>query len=257
MKVQLVSFPAYSRLTSGKRHQRIDAISKVLNESSADFVMFSQRVLKDPEDLKVIRALVKNKSITAFVELKEYEGLSGNCMYLYQNGHWMYIDSQIFAESSEAKKDVIEYLIDDFRGNHFNMRRQFTVGGKKFLVINCGENNILKGATGIAEFRRNEVWLKEWFEDTLDSVDVVLNPVHTKWGYFEKFLARIRKFSEHERYCFSNTQMEGSQFENAVKNPDHNTTHVAMHNSEPLAPISTEVLDAGDEKVLVQTFEVK
>jgi hypothetical protein len=256
MKIQLVSFPVYSRLTNEKRHQRIDAISKVLNESSADFVMFSQRVLKDTDDLRVIRALVKNKSITAFVELKEEKGLKGNCMYIFQNGQWMYMGCQLLSESSDATRDAIEYLLDDFRGNHFNMRRQFVVGGKRFLVINCGENNILKGATGIAEFRLKDICHKDRFEEVLDSVDIILNPVHTKWGYFEKFLARIRKFSEHDRYCFSNTQIEGNQLENAVKNPDHNTTHVAMHNSEPLAPISTEVVDAGEEKVLVQTFEV-
>ena len=256
MKIQLASFPAYSRLTNENRHQRIDAIVKILNESPADFVMFSQRVLKDPEDLKVIRALVKNKSITAFIELKEDKGLKGNCMYIFQNGQWMYMDCQIFSEPENVTKDAIEYLINDIRGNHFNMRRQFVVEGKKFLVINCGENNILKGSSGIAEFRRNEFWLKEWFEDALDSVDVVLNPVHDRWSRFGHFLTRIRKFSEHERYCFSNTQMEGNQLENALKSPDHNTTHIAMHNSEPLAPISTEVVDAGEEKVLVQTYEV-
>lgn len=256
MKIQLVSFPAYSRLSNEKRHQRIDAIVKILNESPADFVMFSQWVLKDTDDLKVIRSLVKNKSISAFIELKEEKDLKGNCMYIFQDGQWMYMGCQLFAESSEAKRDAIKYLLDEIRGNHFNMRRQFVVSGKRFLVINCGENNILKGSSGIAEFRLNDFCYESLFEEALDSVDIVLNPVHDRWSRFGHFLTRIRKFSEHKRYCFSNTQMEGNQLENALKSPDHNTTHVAMHNSELIAPISTEVVDAGEEKVLVQTFDV-
>lgn len=256
MKIQLASFPAYSRLTKEKRHQRIDAIVKILNESPADFVMFSQWVLRDTEDLRIIRALVNNKSVSAFIELKEANGLNGNCMYIFQDGQWMYMDCQIFSESSDAKKYAIKYLLDDVRGNHFNMRRQFVAGGKRFLVINCGENNFLKGSSGIADFRFKDCCIDSLFEEVLDSIDVVLNPVHDRWSRFGHFLTRIRKFSEHNRYCFSNTQMEGSQFENALKSPDHNTTHVAMHNSEPLAPINTEVVDAGAEKVLLQTYEV-
>ena len=256
MKVQLVSFPVYSRLTGEKRFERRDLIIRILNESSADFVMFSQHVLKEQRDLTMIRALVKNRDISAFLELNEKKGLNGNCMYLFQNGEWVYMDCQLFAESKDATLSEIIYLIEDLRGYHFNMRRQFSVAGKKFMVINCGENNILKGSTGIAEFRLKDPVLKEVFEKELDKVDVILNPVHTTWGRFGNFLTRIRKFSEKGRYCFSNTQMVGNQLENAVKNPDHNTTCVAMHDSELIAPISTEVLDAGDEKVLVQTFEV-
>ena len=71
MKIQLVSFPVYSRLTSEKAYERIELIAKILNNSSVDFVMFSDSVLKNSEDLIVIRSLVNNKSISALIELKE------------------------------------------------------------------------------------------------------------------------------------------------------------------------------------------
>ena len=46
MKILLVSFPVYSRLSAKEREFRINVISNVLNETSADFVMFSEHVLK-------------------------------------------------------------------------------------------------------------------------------------------------------------------------------------------------------------------
>lgn len=45
MIVQLVSFPI-SRLTLKEREYRIDTISRILNETDADFVMFSEHILK-------------------------------------------------------------------------------------------------------------------------------------------------------------------------------------------------------------------
>ena len=258
MKIQLASFPVYSRLTREKVYERIELIARVLNNSSVDFVMFSDSVLKKSEDLIVIRSLVNNKSISALIELKEKKGLNGNCMYLFQNGEWIYISEQLFAEAEDANEANIECLVYDIDGKHFNMRRQFSVGGKKFLVLNCGENNILKGSTGVAEFRlKSRSDLEERFEKCLNEVDIVLNPLHTRWGRFGNFLTRIRKFSENDRYCFSSCQMEGNQLENALKQPDNNTTHVAMYNSELIAPTKTEVMEAGEEKVLVQTFEIK
>lgn len=258
MKIQLVSFPVYSRLTRVMKYERIELIAKILNNSSIDFVMFSEHVLKDSSDLIVIRSLVKNKSISAFIELNEFSGLNGNCMYLFQDGQWIYISNQVFAESKKANKASIKYLVDELDGKHFNMRRQFSVSGKKFMVFNCGENNILKGSTGVAEFRlKGEYTLEEKFERRINEVDIVLNPVHTKWGWFAKFLARIRKFSENKRYCFSSCQLEDGQLEKAVENPRNNTAHVAMYNSDFIAPIETEVMEAGDEKVLVQTYEIK
>lgn len=254
MKVQLVSFPVYSRLTANRHYERVNAISKILNESTADFVMFSEHIFKDRSGLKDIEKQVHNKAITALLELNEGKGLNGNCMYLFQNGKWRYIDGQVFSESKEAVGSNIEELIKCLCGDYDFDDRRFTVAGKKFLIIHCGENNILKGSTGIAEFRMNDrPDLEERFEKLLNSVDVVLNPVHTKWGRFGNFLTRIRKFSENGRYCFSNCQMEGNQLEAARKNPAHNTTHVAMHNSELIAPIYTNE----DEEYLVQTFEIK
>lgn len=255
MKVQLVSFPKYARMTLKRYSERLAATCKILNETDADFVMFSEHLFRDPEILKAIRKLVKNKSVTALIELNERNGYEGNRTYLLQDGEWSDMGGQVFSIPEEVAGGI-ECLIDAMCGE-YECKRQFIVSGKKFLFIQCGENHILKGSSGIAKFRlQNRPDLESRFEELLNSVDIVLNPVHDRWGRFGHFLARLRKFSENGRYCFSNCQMVGNQLEAARKSPAHNTTHVAMHNSEQIAPISTEIVDAGNEKVLVQTFEV-
>ena len=87
MIIQLVSFPKYQRLTATECINRMDTISKILTSSNADFIMFSEHVLKSEDDLYALLKLRKyNKKITALFELKESNGLSGNRLYLLQNG---------------------------------------------------------------------------------------------------------------------------------------------------------------------------
>lgn len=253
MLIQLVSFPKYSRLTFEQSRKRVNTIIDVLNKTSADFVMFSDSVLRNTDCIEMIRPFVRNKSVTALLEFKNGRGLSGNQMYLFQNGEFTYLGCQLFSIPEDAAL-YGEELIESCENNFNSFRRQFTVRNKRFLVIQCGENNILKGSKGIAEFRLKDCpELEHRFEAVLHAVDVVLNPIHTRWGRFGNFLTRIRKFSENNRYCFSCAQMEGKQLDTARKNPNHNTTHVAMLNSELIAPIYTN----SDEEYLVQTFEIE
>lgn len=252
MHILLVSFPKYARLTLERERKRVNAIIKILNETSADFVMFSDSVLRNTDYLDTIRALVKNKSVTALMEFKEKAGLIGNRMYLLQNGEITDLGYQLFSIPEDAAL-CGEALVESCENKYDSFHRQFTVGNKRFLVIQCGENNILKGSKGVAEFRLKDCpELEQRFETVLNDVDVVLNPVHTRWGRFGNFLTRIRKFSENNRYCFSCAQMEGNQLDTARMTPNHNTTHVAMLNSELIAPFYTN----SDEEYLVQTFEL-
>lgn len=252
MIIQLVSFPVYARLTLDKCDERVKIIVKILNETSADFVMFSDSILRDPSYLKIIKRLVHNKSVTALLEFKVKPGVKGNQMYLFQNGDFTYSGHQLFSSPEEASS-WCDAVIDISTNKYEDFRRQFVVGKKRFLIVQCGENNILKGSTGTAEFRiKNRPDVEKQYEDILNNVDIVLNPVHTRWGRFGNFLTRIRKFSENGRYCFSCAQMEGSQLESARKNPSHNTTHVAMFNKELVTPVFTNK----DEDYLLQTFEI-
>ena len=249
MIVQLVSFPI-SRLTLKEREYRIDTISRILNETDADFVMFSEHILKSKDDLFKIGENVRHKHITALFELDELKGLKGNKLYLLQNGKINNLETnQIFSTSEKATENNIEFLIEELV-----QHRQFDVAGKHFLVIQCGENNILKGNTGSADFRlQNRPDLKRRFFGILNGVDIVLNPVHSRWGRFGCFLCRMRKYSEKKRYSLSCTRIvDNNQLKLARKNPDHNVTHVVMHSKRRISPIYTNQV----EDYLLQTYEI-
>lgn len=259
MKIQLVSFEKHARYTSKLQITRPNAIAEFLSHSTADFVMFSEHALRTQDALTVVQLFNSNKKIIALLELREGKTLNGNRMYLLHEGEWSYIGNQVFSTSDEVEPSLVDALLETLEGKYkrFGDKRQFEVGGKNFLVLQCGENNILKGLSGIAEFRlRNHPDLENRFNDILESVDVVLNPVHERWGRFGSFLARMRKFSENGRYCFSCTQMQENMLESAINNPTHNTTQIVMHNGELVPPVSSEVIDTGSEQFLVQTYEI-
>lgn len=259
MKIQLVSFEKHARYTSKLQVIRPTAMAEFLSHSSADFVMFSEHALRTQDDLTIVQLFNGNNGITALLELKEGKTLNGNRMYLLKNGEWSYIGNQVFSTSEEADPCHVDALLEILEGKYKRSgdTREFEVAGKKFLILQCGENNILKGLSGTAEFRlKNYPDFETRFNAILENVDIVLNPVHVRWGRFGSFLARLRKFSENGRYCFSCTQMEGNMLESATNDPTHNTTQVVMHNGELISPISTEVIDIGCEKFLVQTYEI-
>ncbi len=102
MIVQLVSFPI-SRLTFKERKYRIDTISRIINDTDADFVMFSEHILKSKDDLFKIGEIIRNKNITALFELDELRGLKGNKLYLMQNGKIKDLETnQLFSTSEKA-----------------------------------------------------------------------------------------------------------------------------------------------------------
>jgi len=259
MKIQLVSFKKHARYTSKLQITRPNAIADFLSNSNADFVMFNEHALRNQDDLTIVQNFNGNKKIIALLELKEGKTLNGNRMYLLQKGKWSYIGNQVFSTSDDVDSSHVDALLETMEGvyDRTGERRQFEVAGKNFLILQCGENNILKGLSGTAEFRlKNHPNLERRFNDILERVDVVLNPVHERWGRFGSFLARMRKFSEDNRYCFSCTQIQENMLESAKNNPTHNTTQVVMHNGELVSPISSDVIDTGCEQFLVQTYEI-
>lgn len=253
MVIKLVSFPSWNRLSSKQRKLRISTVVEILNEKDADFVMFSEWVFNNKEDLNSVCQLVHNEKVTALFELKLSRGLVGNQLFLLQNGKIIDLKThQIFSKHKDATEENIERLIDELE-----RQRQFKVGEKHFLVIQCGENNILKTQRGIknrAEFRLQNRNLKKRFDKVIDSVDVILNPVHTKWGRFYDFTCRLYKFSEKKRCCFYCSQLEGNQLINAKNNPEKNTAQRAMKNRKLLSPHFCSEINNQD--FLLQTYEI-
>ena len=79
----------------------------------------------------------------------------------------------------EATPENISKLIDELESH-----RTFEVNGKRFLIIQCGENSILKTIKGEkykSGFCLQDRDLKKKFNAIIDSVDVILNPSHNYW----------------------------------------------------------------------------
>ena len=253
MIIKMVSYPSWNRLSSKQRKLRISTIVEILNKKDADFVMFSEWVLNNKEDLNSVCQLVHNEKVTALFELKLSRGLVGNQLFLLQNGKIIDLKThQIFSDHKDATEENIERLVGELE-----RQRQFKVGEKRFLVIQCGENNILKTRRGVknrAEFRLQNRNLKKRFDKVIDSVDVILNPVHTKWGRFYDFTCRLYKFSEKNRCCFYCSQLEGNQLVNAIKSPEKNTAQRAMKSRRLLAPLVCS--DTRNQDYLLQAYEI-
>lgn len=253
MIIKLVSYPSWNRLSSKQRKLRISTVVEILNKKDVDFVMFSEWVFNNIEDLNSVCQLVHNEKVTALFELKLSRGLVGNQLFLLQNGKVIDLKThQVFSEHKDATEENIERLLDELE-----CHRQFIVGEKRFLVIQCGENNVLKTQRGVknrAEFRLENSNLKKRFDKVIDSVDVILNPVHTKWGRFYDFTCRLYKFSEKKRCCFYCSQLEGNQLINAINSPEKNTAQRAMKNRKLLSPHFCS--DINNKEFLLQTYEI-
>lgn len=253
MIIKLVSFPYADRLSAKSRKLRINIVSDILNEKNADFVMFSEWIFDNMDDLKKVYQLTHNKRVTALFELNLASGLDGNNLFLLQNGKIKDLKThQIFSTPKEATEENIENLIRELETH-----RQFVVNDKHFLILQCGENNILKTTRdkeNCSEFRlSNRSDLKNRFDKVINSVDVILNPLHTKWGRFYDFSCRLYKFSERKRYGFYCCQLTDNQLINAVKNPQKNTAQRAMKSRKILAPLLTE---SPNNSYLLQAYEI-
>ena len=253
MIIKLVSYPSWNRLSPKQRKSRISTVVDILNKKDADFVMFSEWVFNNKEDLNSVCQLVHNEEITALFELKLSRNLVGNQLFLLQNGKIVDLNThQIISNHKDATEENIERLLDELESH-----RQFMVGKKRFLVIQCGENNILKTQRGVkngAEFRLQNRNLKKRFDKVMDSVDVILNPVHTKWGRFYDFTCRLYKFSEKKKCCFYCSQLEGNQLVNAIKSPEKNTAQRAMKSRRLLSPLFCS--DTSNQDYLLQAYEI-
>ena len=109
MIIKLVSYPSWNRLSSKQRKLRISTVVEILNKKDVDFVMFSEWVFNNIEDLNSVCQLVHNEKVTALFELKLSRGLVGNQLFLLQNGKVIDLKThQVFSEHKDATEENIE-----------------------------------------------------------------------------------------------------------------------------------------------------
>ncbi len=256
MIIKLVSYPDWNdSLSLADRKLRIRTAAEILNAKDSDFVMFSEWIFTSKNDLNKLAESVHNKKVTALFELKLASGLKGNRLFLLQNGEIKDLKThQILKNRDEATPENISKLIDELESH-----RTFEVNGKRFLIIQCGENSILKTIKGEkykSGFCLQDRDLKKKFNAIIDSVDVILNPSHNYWPRIYDFLCRLHTFSEKRRYCFYCTQLNlnGNMLANAHLHPEKNSAQRCYHSRRLIAPIYNS--DKEEINYLLQAYEI-
>ena len=204
MKVETVSF--YTRMSKVKR---VKNVTDIINSSDADLIMFGGHTLKSIEDIYYLENSIKNTKTTVLFEVHKINE-SGflklrNCLYFIKNGLIQNMFThQFFSTSGEI--DDNESLCERYI-NELETRRIFEVGDMKCLVILCGENNIIRN---IQTEHNRPVFrlpqrkdLENRFFNILNSVDIVLNPMHSPMGNQGKVEQRRILLSNKNRFYFS------------------------------------------------------
>lgn len=180
---------------------RLKHVIQIINNSTADLIMFAGHSLIRKNDVTELKRSLKNKKCSVLFETKE----GGNHLYRIEDGKVIDMNThQVFSQSKEVNKapEKAEFLIDELESH-----RCFEVLGQKCLVLQCGELNILKNyqAEGnCVAFRfDNNPALEKRFFNLLSHVNIILNPIHLPMGNQGKLSKRRYLLSSDGRAYFS------------------------------------------------------
>lgn len=209
MNVELVSLR-----NSITKKKRLDVVSDIVNQSKSDLVLFCGHTVFDWNDCIELSGRVTNTDSLILFEAKTIDESSfirrKNCLFQIEKGRILNMfTNQFFATSQEigGNELLCEHYIDELE-----TKRCFSVKGKKCMVLQCGEVNIIKNIqkeNNRPVFRlQNRVDLEKRFFNLLNSVDLVLNPVHTPMGNQGKMEKRREMLSANKRYYFSTSNSD-------------------------------------------------
>ena len=226
---------------------KVQAVTEILNHVEADFILFPGYSLNNIKDLKKVTQNITSQ-VNALLEVKEMSVFRFNNLFLVRNGIIRNMHtSQLFARSSEIQgnRELAEWLLTDLE-----QRRSFSIDGKRFLVLDCGENNILRNVRsdgGRARFRfDDDKELAARFEEVINNTDIVLNPTHTALGELGVMTRRMAWLSENGRYYFTTSNAIQEIVDHKAKKTkikrnrlplDSKILHYAFHNGEEIEPV--------------------
>lgn len=201
MKIQLTSF---QNGLSDK--SRLDLTSRIINNSTANLILFSGHTIGFVNEIEELRVALKNNNTEVVFELESINsGKINNCLYHIKNGKINNLyTNQIFTQSGEIENN---YELGGRLINELETRRKLSINGLNFLIIQCGEINILKNIQNEGnrvEFRLlvNKK-LSNSFKQIIKDTDVILNPIHTPMGNQGKIQKRREFLSSKSKYYFS------------------------------------------------------
>jgi hypothetical protein len=232
MRIELVSlrYDLY-----GKR--RLEQVVNIINNSEADLILFCGHTVSD-YNCDSMEKLINNKKSFIVFEVKsvvesQFVNLN-NCLYTINRGHVQNLfTNQLFATSEEIENNVS--LCERFV-YELETRRRVLLNDKKFLILQCGELNIIKNIQkedNRPVFRLDQSKnLKERFDNLLNDTDIILNPIHTPRGNQGKMEKRREYLSDKNRYYFSTSQNDTREIKGKKKTipMDSAVLQYALHN---------------------------
>ncbi len=237
MNIELVS-SVHSLTNAQKLKNTID----IINRSQADLLLFCGHTIGFVNEIEVLKSKVINKLTHVIFELRDINSSKlGNCLYKIEKGKLESMNtSQLFKQSAEIEDN---YQLAGMLLNEFQTKRSFQLFGLNFLIIQCGELNILKNLQAENNrviFRLSaDKELSKQFKNITTGVDVFLNPLHTPMGNQGKMSMRRKFLSQSKRYYFStsntnqgstNTSLKGLQYA-LFNGKDLEVSHQMLHKS--------------------------
>jgi len=213
MKVELISFRYNMRA-----RKRLNLLAELVNRSQSDLVVFCGYSIFYQDSIPELQKMLKNKkSIVLFEVRNTVDGKETKGLFVIKNGKILNLHtSQLFVDSKDIKNN--EALGERFI-YELETKRSFRVSGKSCLVIQCGENNIIRNIQKeenrpVFRFQKRPD-LGDRFKKLLMETDIILNPIHTPMGNQPKMQKRREYLSADGRCYFSVSQLgTGKQNEN-------------------------------------------
>ena len=203
--------------------------------------------MNDIEDLKIS---ITNKKTHVILELANINTSNFyNCLYAFKKGKLVNLfTNQLFSSSDEIENN---YQLAKRFINELETRRILSYKKIKILLLQCGEINILRNHqknNNKVDFRLNEDdALKNKFNNIIENVDIILNPIHTPMGNQGKMHKRREFLSKNNKYYFSTSNSKENSTNLKLKSIQY-----AYFNGEEIKPIEIEVF----ENAIIKTFEI-
>jgi len=229
--IEIVSF-------SVKLHgaKRVSATAEIINNCKADMLLFSGHTLDSGKDIVRLKERISNKLPEVIFEVKDVNsGMVRNCLYRIAHGKIFNMNTnQLFSESKEIEDN---YELADRFLHELYERRILTVDNIKYLILQCGEINILRNyqnQNNQVDFRLPQHQdLSKKFNALLNNIKVIINPIHSPMGNQGKMHKRREFLSSRKRYYFSTSNTDEKN-----DNLNNLSLHYAYFNEKPINPIN-------------------
>lgn len=246
MKIEIVSF-----VNNLNNKERVILTSQIINNSNSDILLFSGHTIEFVKDLEELRTVVDNKRTEVIFELESINSNKiNNCLYRISKGNLFSLNSnQLFSTSNEIEGnyELALRLIYELESH-----RKFKKNNFVFLIIQCGELNILKNIqadNNKVDFRLSEFKvLKDKFNSIIKETNVFLNPIHIPMGNQGKMKKRREYLSKNKKYYFSTSNTKENSNDLML-----DSLQYGYYNGFQLKPISSKIIN----KAKSTLYEIK